>query len=579
MPSKVEMLNTHNLFIHVGAPRTGTSFLRSEIFPRVSNVVFSNKQMLTNEITSYFDELSHHGDGDEISIAVKGLNKPDIGQGKVKTLVSEEHLLWSVYHLLGNVGSRAIMLKQRFPDAKIILTIRRQPEFLLSTYSYLKSLKREEIGHHLKSPWRFVNYAPAIKNLKIKETLGFPTGLEWEESESTYSIGKNYFNRRARHFVSADFSWLSLYRIYADLFGDGNVLVLPQELWGSKPFEGVRLLENFIGEKVDCESINFRLKVNARDLKSHQERSDAPKFTNFIQALVWRDNQILDDLLDYCDLAALGYTQEKACQTKRFSIGVGNPRQGDTDKDKLQIAVERYRQESFRVGAIPTTMTLTGKILALLLRRVRFKQRFYRLRRSVEDRLSGLDFERIESVDELSLDPRISKQYEGSKIEELKELFGKIELPERVRFLDLGAGKGRVVCYVSGLKGVEISRGVEISERLCGIATKNIASLGCSNCEIINSDVRDISTNLINDSNVFYFYNPFPRSVLTQVLELILKSIAKRDSGIIIIYFNPVDADAIEKTFCGRLRKIEHKNRISNATTSVYWIDKPCVST
>jgi hypothetical protein len=125
---------------------------------------------------------------------------------------------------------------------------------------------------------------------------------------------------------------------------------------------------------------------------------------------------------------------------------------------------------------------------------------------------------------------------------------------------------------MSELDRVEISRGVEISDQLCRIAQKNISILRCRNCEILNTDVRKIPKRLIDDTNVFYFYNPFPRSVLLKTLEFIYDSLDKREFGIVIIYFNPVCADTIEEVFSDRFYTSNYKNKISNAITSVYWI-------
>lgn len=558
------------IVIHIGAPRTGTSFLRKEVFPKLKNFHFTNKQLSKNDVTEFFDSLSHYGDGDELSVSLGGVHPLELTKDKKKILVSEEHLLWSVYHLFGNVGSRALLLKRYFPHAKIILSIRRQPEFLMSTYFYLKSLKKPKTQTYLKSIWNFVNFTPNINHIKIKKIIGIPSGIEWSESDSTYDIGLNYFRREARHFIAADFSWLSLYKIYSELFGAENILVIPQEIWSDNPARGILMLEDFTGEKISSEDINFNNKVNTVRSRTKISAPQRQRFINYIQSLVWEDNEKLNHLLQYCDLDSLGYTKQGVILERYISLGWGNSR--IDVGDKFGKVFKQFRRDSFRKGVFSASINIMQKISHLLFSIQKLKQQCYRFKRMVADNYKGLDFEKIESVKDLSLDPRYSEQYESSKIDELEELFRKVELPERIRFMDLGSGKGRVVCYMSEFKKVEISRGIEISLRLCRIAQKNISILRCRNCEVLNMDVRQIPKRLIEDTNVFYFYNPFTHAVFLKTLEFIYDSLDKRESGIVIIYFNPVYGDVIEEVFANRFYSINYENKISKAITSVYWI-------
>lgn len=560
-----------NLIIHIGAPRTGTSFLRSEIFPRLEKVKFVNKQMVKDPSINYFDSLSHYGDGDELSLSLQRLSILNQYGDNEKVLVSEEHLLWSVYHLFGNVGSRALLLKERFPDARILITIRRQPELLLSAYSYLRSLKKPERGNHLKSVWTFVNYAPQIKDLRLKTTSKLPTGIEWTETDSTYDIGLNYFKRSARHFVAADFSWLILYQKYSELFGPKNVLLLPQEIWREDPWHGVFLLEEFIGEKIRHDGVDFNAPVNVGRPYQNANSGTDQRFAQYIQLLVREDNQNLDRTIDYCDFAALGYTERGVLHEKKIDIGFGIG--SWTFSDKTINVFTLYRKDIVRTGFFSSTISLVRKSLVMIVNSWNIRQRMYRLITEMRDRLKGLDFERIESVKDLSLDPKFSQQYEGSKIEELDDLFKKIDLPRPIRFMDLGSGKGRVLCYVANLDDVEIVRGIEISERLVNIARRNIAILRCQRCEVINLDVRQLTKDLIDDTNVFYFYNPFPRQVFYEIIKRVYESIILRSTSAVIIYFNPMFGDVIEEMFSDRMRVQVYSNKISNAVTKVYWIN------
>ena len=565
------MPSNKQLVIHIGAPRTGTSFLRKEIFPRLSNVEFTNKQLTQNKTTKYFESIAHYGDGDELSFSLSTLADPEKIFSAQKTLISEEHLLWSVYHLFGNVGSRALLLKRIFPNARIIISIRRQPEFLHSVFSYLNKTKTTPKNPQLKNLWQFVNYAPEITDFKIKKLLGIPSGLEWTEIDSIFDINSNYFNREARHFISADFSWFRLYQIYEAFFGAENILLLPQEIWAQNPMTGISLLENFLDENVDTTNINFEKKINKNQADNHITEKTSMRFSSYIQSLVWQDNKALDEEIPYLNLDELGYTEPRASpkNTRSFGIGTLIPY---TEKSPHYNAAA-LRKMLARMPPSVVFYMIIKKIIKKMIKLLDLKQETYRLRRAIFDRLNGLDFEKIESISSLQLDPENSEQYEGSKAEEIKALFSKIQLPASIRFMDLGSGKGRVVCYISQLKNTEISRGVEISKKLCDVSEKNISILKCKNTEIINSAAENVSKEILDDTNVFYFYNPFPSATFYKVITSIFQSFLRNPRDLSIIYFNPTCNGVIEEIFSGLYTKQEYSNKISNASTLVYWIE------
>ena len=227
-----------DLYIHIGAPRTGTSFLRKFIFPYFKDTSFYNKQgILTREeqeAVDFFSIISHYGDGDELSNSLNNLKIPSFSNKK-KMLISEEHLIWSVYHMMGNIGSRALLIKKYFTDTKIILTIRRQPEYFISIFKYLQSYDNSHIKHQMKSIFQMLNLFEELSNLEVSRYGKLPVGIKLETQLSLFNIDEYYFMRKMRHFMSADFSWFRIYEIYTELFGKNNVLVLPQEMLLNEP--------------------------------------------------------------------------------------------------------------------------------------------------------------------------------------------------------------------------------------------------------------------------------------------------------------------------------------------------------
>jgi len=103
--------------------------------------------------------------------------------------------------------------------------------------------------------------------------------------------------------------------------------------------------------------------------------------------------------------------------------------------------------------------------------------------------------------------PNDYRVYEPTPYVEIKELLAGLELCPNDVFLDLGCGKGRVVCSVAAKKIKKVI-GLEIQEDLAKIATQNLAKLTLKNTpvEIIVSDVVNFD---MREATVIYMYWPF----------------------------------------------------------------------
>jgi 16S rRNA G966 N2-methylase RsmD len=117
--------------------------------------------------------------------------------------------------------------------------------------------------------------------------------------------------------------------------------------------------------------------------------------------------------------------------------------------------------------------------------------------------------------------------------------------PHEFCFVDLGAGKGRVLLIASSF-GFKRLIGVEFAEELVKIARKNLQS--CTGTEIICADAADFE---FPDGNlVIYLFNPFERPVMEKVIHRLAKaSEAKTERRVFVIYHNPKHLDIIQK--CG----------------------------
>ena len=106
-------------------------------------------------------------------------------------------------------------------------------------------------------------------------------------------------------------------------------------------------------------------------------------------------------------------------------------------------------------------------------------------------------------------------------------------------FVDVGCGKGRVLCCASRFK-VQKVIGVEFRSDLCKIAQENAEKVRGrkSTITVVNMPAEDFDFGL---GTVYYLFNPFGASTLKKVLAGMKKSLWEHPRRCRIIYANPVN--------------------------------------
>jgi len=110
--------------------------------------------------------------------------------------------------------------------------------------------------------------------------------------------------------------------------------------------------------------------------------------------------------------------------------------------------------------------------------------------------------------------------------------------PDKVVFVDYGAGKGRALA-AAAMHPFQKVIGVEISGVLVEIARRNLARMKrrCARqVEIHQSDAAAFP--VPDDANVFFFFNPFAGATLARVVERIHQSWTEHPRDLFFIYFN-----------------------------------------
>ena len=104
--------------------------------------------------------------------------------------------------------------------------------------------------------------------------------------------------------------------------------------------------------------------------------------------------------------------------------------------------------------------------------------------------------------------------------------------------IDIGCGKGRVLCFFA-LRRVRRCSGIEIRQDLAQDALRNARSLRGRRARIDVTRADAIEAD-IGDASVVYLFNPFSAEVMEPVLRKIENSLRARPRALRICYVNPV---------------------------------------
>lgn len=168
-----------------------------------------------------------------------------------------------------------------------------------------------------------------------------------------------------------------------------------------------------------------------------------------------------------------------------------------------------------------------------------FKEFLFRLR----VHFSKIDL-RYASVHELGLSADRSHDYRHSGGIHLENVLNHLNITHDDAIVDFGSGKGGALVTFAKYPFSKIT-GVELLPDLVAIAERNFKILNISNVTMVVSDAADFTD--LGEYNYFYFYSPFPRSVMASVIHNIQDSLLKQPRRVHLIYCNPEFHDLLEQ--------------------------------
>ena len=203
----------NNIIIHIGYHKSASTFLQKDVFPQLPvNYVF-----LSGPYRQILDMVESDIEFDADSLLkwiIQEIEQKYHGDRKEITIISHEELSGHPHgYRIINPITTAQNLKEAFPNAKILIIIRNQFDYLTSIYTFRVAIK----GQECRSFKQF---------LSEEERMGLFDHLEYHR----------------------------LIKYYIELFGRERVLVLPMEYLKMSPDEFLRELTDFMEVPIELVS-------------------------------------------------------------------------------------------------------------------------------------------------------------------------------------------------------------------------------------------------------------------------------------------------------------------------------------
>ncbi len=228
--------------IHVGLPKSASTFFQEKIFPNFTETVFVSRPY--TQQSRAFNKLQY---ADESLYNVEDIRQ-ELKQIFSESLIISDEVFCGLGMTSMNCFNPTIVAKrlnELFPDAEILLFLRGQKDILLSLYNQsVKMGFTESIDQYIWYPKQEYSYDNYINNKR--------------------SINKNTrYYKNLNNMVHVDYLlYYELIKIYEKYFNKTHVFLY--EEFCTKPKQVLNRLEEILGQKLIAEDISFSNKVNSK---------------------------------------------------------------------------------------------------------------------------------------------------------------------------------------------------------------------------------------------------------------------------------------------------------------------------
>ena len=150
----------------------------------------------------------------------------------------------------------------------------------------------------------------------------------------------------------------------------------------------------------------------------------------------------------------------------------------------------------------------------------------------------------------------------------LEMLFTEINLSAYKHFVDIGCGKGRVMCVAASFGAKNIT-GIDLSKEFCESAKENLSTTKKTypECQykVYNNDA--FYFDIDDDVDCIFMFNPFDETIMNAVMENIETSLNLNPRAITIVYINPMEKHVL---FEWGYEEIFHSKKMKYLEGSVF---------
>jgi len=147
----------------------------------------------------------------------------------------------------------------------------------------------------------------------------------------------------------------------------------------------------------------------------------------------------------------------------------------------------------------------------------------------------------LQSLADKGIDTDHATIYMPASYDVLEDIFSRFSPTAYEHFVDIGCGKGRVLCVAAQSGGKKLT-GIDFSKEFCQAAINNLESTKENfpgfRYSILNNDAFYFS--IPDDADCLFLFNPFDDIIMSAVIENIEISLEKAPRKISIIYANPL---------------------------------------
>ncbi|CAN5801464.1 hypothetical protein BH11BAC4_BH11BAC4_13440 [soil metagenome] len=173
----------------------------------------------------------------------------------------------------------------------------------------------------------------------------------------------------------------------------------------------------------------------------------------------------------------------------------------------------------------------------------------------------------LHNLEKKGIDIEHSTIYMPASYDLLEIVFDQLNDRNFRHFIDIGSGKGRVMCVAASYGLVNIS-GIDLSKELCEAARENLARTKLKfpliNYKIINNDAFYFE--IPADADCIFLFNPFDEVIMSGVVKNIGISQKKNPRIITVVYLNPLHKALFTKA---GYKEIFHTKRMNYLEASI----------